>query len=324
MKSIVLLNCYFGEYPNYFNLFLDSCRANPTVNFLLFTDNEIVDIPDNVTLIHTTFNDIKAKIQDKFDFNISLDAPYKLCDYKPIYGFIFEEYISKYDFWGYCDVDMIFGNIRHFLTEDKLEQYDKFYKLGHLTVFRNTKDINIAFLKDPKERYKAAFTTKKITVYDEYQGIQKVFDEQGFSTYFARDYADITTAKNRFTLSDRLVDDCENNNFENQVFVRENDCIYRYYESNGSIGREEFSYIHLQKRKFKTAINLTEDYYITFNGFIPKNEESIGVAIIQKYNGIDYKKELVMRYRRCTFKIKRRINKLRLSFYESFAFTVNR
>ena len=219
---------------------------------------------------------------------------------------------------------MIFGNIRHFLTEDKLEQYDKFYKLGHLTVFRNTKDINIAFLKDPKERYKAAFTTKKITVYDEYQGIQKVFDEQGFSTYFARDYADITTAKNRFTLSDRLVDDCENNNFENQVFVRENDCIYRYYESNGSIGREEFSYIHLQKRKFKTAINLTEDYYITFNGFIPKNEESIGVAIIQKYNGIDYKKELVMRYRRCTFKIKRRINKLRLSFYESFAFTVNR
>ena len=39
--------------------------------------------------------EIREKIQSKFDFKISLEEPYKLCDYKPAYGYIFEEFIRK-------------------------------------------------------------------------------------------------------------------------------------------------------------------------------------------------------------------------------------
>jgi len=27
-------------------------------------------------------------------------------------------------FWGYCDIDLIFGNIRAFMTDELLNEYD--------------------------------------------------------------------------------------------------------------------------------------------------------------------------------------------------------
>ena len=30
-----------------------------------------------------------------------------------------------YDFWGHCDMDLIWGDIRNFITEDVLSKYDK-------------------------------------------------------------------------------------------------------------------------------------------------------------------------------------------------------
>ena len=45
-----------------------------------------------------------------------VNSPYKLCDYKPVYGLIFDEDLQDYDFWGHCDVDLIFGDIRKFIN----------------------------------------------------------------------------------------------------------------------------------------------------------------------------------------------------------------
>lgn len=128
-SSICLVVLYFGKLPNYFNLWLTSCKYNKTINFLLFIDDETkYDYPDNVKVIYTTFENIKNQIQSKFDFNISLKKPYKLCDYKPAYGYIFNEYLEKYDLWGHCDLDVIFGNLRKFLSEEILMQNDKIYR----------------------------------------------------------------------------------------------------------------------------------------------------------------------------------------------------
>lgn len=318
MKSIVLINCYFGSFPNYFNLFLDSCRSNDTIDFLFFTDNlcEEYDIPSNVRLVYTTFEELKIRIQSKFDFKISLDAPYKLCDYKVAYGYIFNDYISKYDFWGYCDVDLIFGRLRHFLTEEVLDNYDKIYKLGHLTIIRNTDELNSLFMIDDYVSYKKVFSTSKIMVFDEYQGIQIIFDQMGKKTYFSRDYADITPMKYKFSLSNLLTSNIDNNNYKNQIFVSENNCIYRYYEMNGLIKNEEFAYIHLQRRKF--VENRIEDhrYLITNTGFIPYGDKVIDKRCMEKYNGEHFFKELRTIAKNRLYKIKRKISKVRVDIYE--------
>ena len=135
IKKVCFIIPYFGKLPNYFQLFLNSCKYNNKFNWLIFTDdNGIYEFPDNVKKINMTFEECKKIIQNKFDFEICLPTPKKLCDYKPAYGWIFSEYLSEYKFWGYCDLDVIFGDISSFINEEMLDEYDKLYNLGHLTI----------------------------------------------------------------------------------------------------------------------------------------------------------------------------------------------
>lgn len=40
MKSIIIIVPYFGEFPNYFQLFLNSCKYNESINWVIITDKE--------------------------------------------------------------------------------------------------------------------------------------------------------------------------------------------------------------------------------------------------------------------------------------------
>ena len=102
MKKIAYILPYFGHLPKEFGFWLISCQMNPTVDWLLFTDDRTkFNYPPNVKVTYCTFEDIKNKAQACFDFQIVLDRPYKLCDYKAAYGDIFKTELTGYDYWGY-------------------------------------------------------------------------------------------------------------------------------------------------------------------------------------------------------------------------------
>ena len=87
LSSIALVLPYFGTFPNYFPLYLESCRKNPTVDWHIYTDSTVeYNYPDNVIVHQMTFQEFKAKLQQAFDFPLTLESPYKLCDFKPTYG----------------------------------------------------------------------------------------------------------------------------------------------------------------------------------------------------------------------------------------------
>lgn len=273
MHSLLTISCYFGKLPEHFPMFLKSVEMNPTVDFLLITDCKVDDTPSNFRVYNCSFEEMRERIQELFDFSIVLDRPYKLCDYKPVLGLAFSEYLEGYDFWGYCDLDMIFGDIRAFLSDSVLEQYDKIYKLGHLTYYRNNDENNARYRLDNWLTYKEAFTTSEIVAFDEIAGMQNIFDKHGFPTYFSRDYADITYGKVRFTLSyfqipEELV---PTNNYDKQVFYWENGKVFRAYLKDGEILREEFIYIHFSKRKM--LLNDVDEscgaFFITKDGLYP-------------------------------------------------------
>ena len=97
MKKILYIIPYFGKFPTLFPLWLESCRYNPTINWIIFTDDKTVyNYPDNIEVIYTTFREIRKKTQELYDFPISLEKPYKLCDYRVAYGDIFSNYIDRY------------------------------------------------------------------------------------------------------------------------------------------------------------------------------------------------------------------------------------
>lgn len=296
MYKLLTISCYFGRLPEHFPETLRSMALNPTIDFLLITDCEVQNPPENVKIYPCTFEQIKDRIQSCFDFPIVLDRPYKLCDYKPIWGYVFPELTQGYDFWGHCDLDMIFGDVRAFLPNSALEHNDKIYKLGHLTYYRNTEENNRRFMLDGGVNYKYAFRTAEIVAFDEIAGSQNIYDKHGFPCYVSRDYADITYGKVRFTLSyfhvpENLVAE---NNYEQQIFYWEQGHVYRAYVKNGQILREEFNYIHFSKRKMLRN-DLPENcnaYYITNRGLFEKTGD-VQLEDFARYNSHEPLPELL-------------------------------
>lgn len=168
MKSIVILFPYFGKLPVQYGMWRVSALYNSSVDFMFFTDAD-VEPAENIIVHKMLFDDFKQIVQKAFDFSIILDRPYKLCEYKQSYGYILQDYIKKYDFWGFGDLDLVYGDLRSFFTEDVLTH--KFLLgWGHLTLLHNDEDTNKYFMKkvDGYQNYKDAFTTSKITFFDEY------------------------------------------------------------------------------------------------------------------------------------------------------------
>jgi hypothetical protein len=170
MKSILLIIPYIGKWPLWFDAHMVSMANNPTINWLFITDCEIPqNVPKNVEFIKTSFTELNEKINQALDVSVHL-SPRKLCDIRPAFGNVFKEDIDGYDFWGFCDVDIIWGDIRKFMTQDLLDTYDVISALenmvcGHFTIFKNHDKNLFIYKNDPT--YKEVFEATKHLRYDE-------------------------------------------------------------------------------------------------------------------------------------------------------------
>ena len=84
-------------------------------------------------------------------------APYKLCDLKPCLGHIHERDVAGFRFFGYGDIDVIYGNIRHVYRDDVLAGSNVLSThperlSGHFAVLRNTDILRRAFERIPNYR----------------------------------------------------------------------------------------------------------------------------------------------------------------------------
>ncbi len=175
-KKTALINLYFGEWPVWVPAFLQSCKYNPSIDWLLFTDGVVPQTsPDNVRFIPFSTADFNALASDKLGFDVHLSKPYKVCDFRPAFGVIFEDYVKSYDFWGHCDLDVIWGDIRQFITDDILNEYEiisarKGIMCGHFSLYRNKPEIATIFTRHPD--YQHILLSPKCCAFDE-RGITK-------------------------------------------------------------------------------------------------------------------------------------------------------
>lgn len=274
--KVVFIIPYFGRFPNYFQLFLNSCKMNQSFDWMLFTDNnEPYHYPDNVHIVHMTFDECKKLIQSKFDFKISLNTYNKLCDFKPVYGYVFQDYIGKYDFWGHCDIDQIFGNLSDFYTNEMFDKYDKIGSLGHLTLYRNNEKVNTIFrgLLNGKERFKEVFTTDHGVAFDEWLSgnINEIFLNSDCQLLLDNYGADIYPYKTAFSLIHFNVEERKYvfDDVKNSIFKWDHGKLSYCYEKDSKAYELPKPYIHLQKRKMKIDIpDNANSYYIIPNSFV--------------------------------------------------------
>lgn len=290
MKKILIIIPYFGSFPRYFKLWLKSVEYNKTIDFLLITDNKLDNLPSNVSLANMTFEEAKRTIQEKYNFNINLRKPYDLCKFKPAYGDIFEDYIKEYDFWGHCDMDLIFGNLRQFFTDEVLENNEKILSHGHLCLYKNEKKINELYKIKRKDCYfyKDVFSSQ-ITWnnFDEYPyGVSRIAKMEKIKIYEKDIFADLdpfyyTFRKIYSYYNDR--EDDEPNII--QYFSWIDGKLINYVIKDGKMHSEELAYVHFQKRTMncEQIEKISKNFDIFPNIFLPFMERKID-EIIKRCN----------------------------------------
>lgn len=271
MKSICFIVPYFtcgrNSIPAMTALWLESCKNNPTITWVVYTDGDfsLFNIPPNVIVKNTTFDEIRNRIQQLFEFHISLNSPYKLCDYRPVYGEAFQDELYDFDFWGFCDIDLIWGDMRKFLTEQVLDENDRILTRGHCSLFRNTHEINSGYRTLPSKgcmNWKTVFTSDKSWAFDEWAnhnggGYSEIQRRNGIKMYDVPIFADIQI--NRYSLHTTF-EKYENNGqiSRNTVFHVYNGSVEKLcvLSGGGGVAKSEYLYVHFQQRKLTLTPNL--------------------------------------------------------------------
>lgn len=171
---IAMLIPWVGMLPKWSSYFFSSAAtAAPLVDFLIFHEGQKhllpVDTPPNVI-----FTDLGpgglAQIMG-MGLGEALELPIRnatvvikamrlmfekwprlVAEYKPAFGSVFASYLKEYTHWGYCDLDMVIGNLPLFVEQAELDAYDivsysfgdmeAMYLRGQWTTHRNNHYVN--------------------------------------------------------------------------------------------------------------------------------------------------------------------------------------
>ena len=166
---IALLIPWVGPLPLWTSYFVSSARLSaPLADFLVFHEaqEELVprDAPDNVQFFDLGVGGLSMLFGMQLGESLNLPIrnatvvikalrfmfekwPRLVAEYKPTFGSVFSKYLKGYTHWGYCDLDMVIGNLPLFIERSELEDNDivtysfgdqeAFYLRGQWTVHRN-------------------------------------------------------------------------------------------------------------------------------------------------------------------------------------------
>jgi hypothetical protein len=167
---VLLIIPYFGKLGRWFPLYLQSLAQQSTIDLLLITDSPPDDLPANVRLVRMEFADFRSLTTRKLRTPVALPTVRHLCDLKPAYGRLFDEYLSGYDYWAFGDEDVLYGDLDRLLRPLLKQGFDvitgsRQMTLGHLTILRNTPLAMDLVFQDP--RYRSILASGEFVAYDE-------------------------------------------------------------------------------------------------------------------------------------------------------------
>lgn len=314
MNKTVVLSPYFGELPEYFSLFLHSAENNYDFDFIVITDADYYgELPANVRVLKMSFSVIQKRTLSAFGTDVVINKPYKLSDYRPGFGIIFEDLVKGYDWWGYVDLDVILGDLSHFLRPFDFEKYDKIGLRGHLTLYNSKQPWGKIMLDNAIVPHtfsaKESFSDNRPYHFDEDWGVGTRYPVLGIKV------------KTLLIDTEPVIADVSPKFFDFRIVSNKlMPTIYRYFKMSAEgvlTGRtidnqeKEFVYLHLQKRHIliNPDINLDRDFYVTNTGIDNSIEDSVGSShtgwpegnlshIIKYYTNAIVSGELLLNIRR--------------------------
>ena len=269
--------CYFGQWPNYFQLWLNSCGYNSGIDFWLVTDipMEGLSVPQNVKVLSMSFEDLRSRIVEVFKGEeICFERPYKICDFRPAYPEIFPEIVNQYDYWGYFDIDTLWGDILKFLPENSDKRYNKLLPCGHLSFLKNCPLVNTLYRQSEKmegiRSWREVFSHPDAFYFDEDGGLEPLAKAVLKDTYWGGIPFDNVLPPWKF-------DHFYSINYPEKsrflVYSYESGKLFRHYLKGYRLHKEEICYLHFSRRQVHLVVNQKSGNYCFYpNRIVPPIE----------------------------------------------------
>lgn len=168
--KVLLIVPYFGPFGPWVPLYLHSLANQHTLDLLLLSDTEPPALPPNARRVPLTFDELRRLAVDRLGTPVRLQRMRNICDLRPAYGLIFQEFTQGYEYWAFGDEDVLYGDLDRLLAPHLDAKPDLVVpaangKSGHLTIFRNTARANELAMRDPA--YKDVLVSYEHWAYDE-------------------------------------------------------------------------------------------------------------------------------------------------------------
>jgi hypothetical protein len=157
-NRIALVQIWFGNLPDYFEYHYETC-LNQRIDFFFFTDQDVDPKynSENFKFIKISMQEIEDRLLRSTSKDLKITSSYKLCEIKPTYADLFNDYLSNYEFVGWYDIDTLFGDILHWM-EPYMDDFDLISfgedspeynrPSGPLTIMRNTAQLRKFYRND--------------------------------------------------------------------------------------------------------------------------------------------------------------------------------
>lgn len=140
------------------------------------------------------------------------------------------------------------GGVRHFLTNQVLEHYEKIGFQGHSTIYRNSEENRkrYQYIFDGIDNYREVFQSPNAFNFDEH-GINLIYKKLGIEIYSEVNF--VTLAQYRQNYIARYWPREKVN--RNNVYLWENGLLYQKSILKSRVITDEIMYVHWQKRAIK-------------------------------------------------------------------------
>ena len=290
MPRIYIFLPYFGKFPNYFQLYLDSLKMNKDIlTVFLITDIDLSSycLPPNLIVAPMTIDDVRKRAANMllsvFNRHVSpgdlIKTNYKLVDFKVTFPIMFNDLVVKHgitetDFVGFGDCDLIYGKISNFL------KFENNYHIiggwhGHLIAFINTESFKL-FFKDVPRFCELCVDNSKTFITDEIacrETLKGYIKKNNYNMFFTNLYfCDIVPPcfyylfrPDHAKLEKNYFDVYNHSKNIKQLYYTNNQKLTVFYDDGSE---REVLYCHLQKRAMTLPFTeYVDGYYIQEHGF---------------------------------------------------------
>jgi hypothetical protein len=182
-SKVILIQLWLGTIPDYFWHHYETTKNLKNVDFLLLTNDDISIESKNYRIVKIPSHWIEEKVSSMLECDYKITNFKKINDLKSSYGELFEDYIEGYDYFGFYDIDTLFGDLNkwifpHIPEYDVVSFADSVFHNrlgGPLTVIRNTYEFRRLYRKEI-ERFKETLNHDSIDAFEEHE-LTRIFNQ---------------------------------------------------------------------------------------------------------------------------------------------------